>query len=148
MSAMAIFRALRLSLLPLLLLTLSLVTQTHARRRPNSQRPTTTSICDFYTSQILGTNTATSQQLLITLLVNTFVIGNYTTPNTGHAVAGIAAPAVYNGTKVALLPYFTGELNSTNTGGEVGASKLFLDNGGAGPIGMNMSSAGGVHSAQ
>ncbi|KAL3488128.1 hypothetical protein BJX62DRAFT_240385 [Aspergillus germanicus] len=144
---MTIFKALHLSFLLPLLLTL-LVDHAHARRRPNSQRPSTTSICDFYTTQILGTNTATSQQLLITLLVNTFVIGNYTTPNTGHAVAGIAAPAVYNGTEVALLPYFTGELNSTNTGGEVGASKLFLDNGGAGPIGMNMSSAGDVHSAQ
>jgi hypothetical protein len=146
MSHFTISKTLRLFLVPLLLSLL--VDHAHARRRPNSQRPTTTSICDFYTAQILGTNTATSQQLLITLLVNTFVIGNYTTPNTGHAVAGIAAPAVYNGTEVALLPYFTGELNSTNTGGEVGASKLFLDNGGAGPIGMNMSSAGDVHSAQ
>ncbi|KAL2784044.1 hypothetical protein BJX66DRAFT_344398 [Aspergillus keveii] len=146
MSHFTISKALRLFLLPLLLSLL--VDYAYARTRPKPQRPITTSICDFYTSQILGTNTATSQQLLITLLVNTFVIGNYTTPNTGHAVAGIAAPAVYNGTEMALLPYFTGELNSTNTGGEVGTTKLFLDNGGAEPIAMNMSSAGDVHSAQ
>ncbi|KAL2845829.1 hypothetical protein BJX68DRAFT_269027 [Aspergillus pseudodeflectus] len=148
MSQFTLFKALRLSLL-LPLLSSFLVTQAHARRRPNtSQRPTTTSICDYYTPQILGADTAAAQQLLITLLVNTFVIGNYTTPNTGHAVAGIAAPAVYNGTEVALLPYFTGELNSTNTGGEVGASKLFLDDGAAEPLARNMSSAGDVQSAQ
>uniref|UniRef100_A0A093XB33 Uncharacterized protein n=1 Tax=Talaromyces marneffei PM1 TaxID=1077442 RepID=A0A093XB33_TALMA len=113
-----------------------------------AQRPESVSICDFYTPRILGANTAPNQELLMTLLVNTFVIGNYTTPNTGVAVHGIAAPAEYNGHSVALLPYFTGEFNSTNTGGNTGASKLFLDDGGAVPLTMNMSSNGNTSSAQ
>ncbi|KAL4899299.1 hypothetical protein BDW74DRAFT_183832 [Aspergillus multicolor] len=134
------------------LLAASLVMPTVAasqcpRPRPSS-RPSSTTICDFYTRQILGKNTAENQQLLMTLLVNTFVIGNYTTPNTGVTVAGIAAPAVYNGTNVELLPYFTGALNSTNLGGDHGASKLFLDNGAAEPLAANMSSNGDVNSAQ
>lgn len=84
----------------------------------------------------------------MTLLVNTFVIGNYTTPNVGVTVHGIAAPAEYNGHSVALLPYFTGEMNSTNTGGNEGASELFLDDGGAAPLSKNMSSNGVTSSAQ
>jgi hypothetical protein len=115
----------------------------------DAQRPSNTSICDFYTTTLLGANTAASQSLLITLLVNTFVIGNYTTPNIGLPCAGIAAPAVYNGTNVALLPYFIGTYNSTNEGGDNGvAGVLFLDDGGATPLGKNMSSNGDVGSAQ
>lgn len=84
----------------------------------------------------------------MTLLVNTFVIGNYTTPNTGVSVHGFAAPGMYNGTTVALLPYFTGAYNSTNEGGTVGASKLFLDDGRAVPLQKNMSSNGDTSTAQ
>lgn len=113
-----------------------------------AQRPTNTPICDYYAAKVLGNNTESNQKLLLTLLSNTFVIGNYTKPNTGVAVAGFAAPAVYNGTDVALLPYFTGALNSTNEGGDVGASKLFLDDGGPVPLQKNMSSNGNVNSAQ
>lgn len=114
-----------------------------------AQRPTNTSICDYYTPLLLGTNTAPNQLLLITLLVNTFVIGNYTTPNVGLPCAGIAAPALYNGTTIALLPYFTGAYNSTNEGGDSGVGGvLFLDDGGAGPLGKNMGSNGDVGSRQ
>ncbi|KAL3460744.1 hypothetical protein BJX64DRAFT_290052 [Aspergillus heterothallicus] len=146
MSLLTIINALCLSLF--LLLSLTLPSLSEARTRPKYSRPSSTSICDYYTTQILGSNTAANQQLLITLLVNTFVIGNYTTPNTGHPVAGIAAPAEYNGTEVALLPFFTGELNSTNTGGDTGASVPFLDDGAAEPLARNMSSNGDVQSAQ
>ncbi|KAL2826529.1 hypothetical protein BJY01DRAFT_255993 [Aspergillus pseudoustus] len=148
MSPFTVAKALRLSLFLLLNLTFPTLSLARTRNNRPSSRPNSTSICDYYTPRILGSDTAANQQLLITLLVNTFVIGNYTTPNTGHPVAGIAAPAEYNGTEVALLPYFTGELNSTNTGGETGSSKLFLDNGAAAPLAMNMSSNGDVNSAQ
>lgn len=113
-----------------------------------AQRPSSASICDYYTPRILGEDNAQSQLLLVTLLVNTFVIGNYTTPNTGVSVHGFAAPGIYNGTSIALLPYFTGAYNSTNEGGSTGVRKLFLDDGGAIPLQKNMSSNGDASTAQ
>lgn len=39
-------------------------------------RPANTSICDYYTTALLKNNTATNQHTLLTLVVNTAVIGN------------------------------------------------------------------------
>lgn len=61
-----------------------------------------------------------------------------TTPNVGVTVPGILAAGEFNGKAVNLLPYFTGELLSTNQGGSSGASANFLDGGGAEPIKKNM----------
>lgn len=61
-----------------------------------------------------------------------------TTPNVGISVPGILATGIYNGTEVNLLPYFNGELASSNRGGSEGVSINFLDGGGAAPIKMNM----------
>jgi hypothetical protein len=114
-----------------------------------AQRPANTSICDFYASNLLGSNTAASQYLLIRIMVNSFVIGNYTTPNIGIPCAGFAAPGVFEGHDVVLLPYFTGAFNSTNEGGDSGvAGVLFLDDGGAAALGKNMSSNGDVGTLQ
>jgi len=113
-----------------------------------ADRPSNISICDYYSTTILGSNTIANEKLLITLLINTVVLGTYTTPNNSIPVHGFAAPAVYNGTNVALLKYFTGELLSTNEGGPAGVSKMFLDDGGAGPLLHNMSSNGNVSSLQ
>ncbi|GJD01452.1 hypothetical protein CH63R_06920 [Colletotrichum higginsianum IMI 349063] len=41
-----------------------------------AQRPTDTSICDYYTTALLKNNTAENQYTLLNLLVNTVVIGN------------------------------------------------------------------------
>jgi hypothetical protein len=41
-----------------------------------AQRPSNTSICDYYTTALLKNNTATNQMTLLTLVVNTAVIGN------------------------------------------------------------------------
>lgn len=41
-----------------------------------AQRPSNTSICDYYTTALLMNNTAENQLLLLTLVVNTAVIGN------------------------------------------------------------------------
>lgn len=84
---------------------------------------------------------------LLTLLVNTAVIGNYTQPNVGVSVPGILTNGTYNGTAVSLLPYFSGGLLSTNTGGTTGKSVNFLDDGGAAPLMMNKPS-NGTSSAQ
>ncbi|CAG8976396.1 hypothetical protein HYALB_00012543 [Hymenoscyphus albidus] len=104
----------------------------------SAQRPSNTSICDFYTTALLKNNTAANQRTLLTLLVNTAVIGNYTQPNVGVSVPGILAAGTYNGTAVNLLPYFNGGLASTNRGGNVGQAVNFLDGGGAAPLRSNM----------
>jgi hypothetical protein len=41
-----------------------------------AQRPANTSICDFYTTALFQSNTATNQHSLLVALVNTVVIGN------------------------------------------------------------------------
>ena len=102
-----------------------------------AQRPNGTSICDYYTTALLKENNATNQYTLLTLLVNTVVIGNYTKPNVGIAVPGILAKGKYNGTDVNLLPYFNGGFNSTNRGGQKGESVNHLDDGGAVPLTLN-----------
>lgn len=112
-----------------------------------AQRPTNTSICDYYTTALLKQNTAKNQYTLLTLLVNTAVIGNYTQPNVGIKVPGILAAGMYNGTEVNLLPYFDGGLASTNGGGSSGVAQNFLDDGGATPLLMNMP-ANGTNSNQ
>ncbi|KAK8107610.1 uncharacterized protein PG998_009623 [Apiospora kogelbergensis] len=103
-----------------------------------AQRPTDTSICDYYTTALLKENTAKNQLTLLTLVVNTVVIGNYTMPNVGIKVPGILAAGKYEGTDVNLLPYFTGELASSNRGGNMGVAINFLDGGAAEPLMKNM----------
>lgn len=61
-----------------------------------------------------------------------------TTPNVGVSVPGILAPGTYNGVKVDLLPYFNGQLASSNRGGSAGVAINFLDGGGAAPLQKNM----------
>ncbi|KAK3314341.1 hypothetical protein B0H66DRAFT_483636 [Apodospora peruviana] len=104
----------------------------------SAQRLTDTSICDYYTAAVLKNNTAENQLTLLTVLVNTVVIGNYTKPNVGVVVPGILAAGEFNGKAVNLVPYFTGEFLSTNQGGTSGTSVNFLDGGGAEPIKKNM----------
>jgi len=107
-----------------------------------AQRPANESICGYYTTALLKNNTGENQLTLLTLLVNTAVIGNYTQPNVGVAVPGILAKGTYNGTEVNLLPYFNGGLASSNRGGDQGVSINFLDDGGAAPLMMNMPANG------
>lgn len=45
-----------------------------------AQRPANTSICDYYTTALLKNNTAANQKLVLTLVVNTAVIGNCQSP--------------------------------------------------------------------
>lgn len=47
-----------------------------------AQRPEDTPICDYYTTALLKNNTAENQLTLLTLLVNTVVIGNCKSPYT------------------------------------------------------------------
>jgi len=102
-----------------------------------AQRPKDEPICDYYVKALLKNNTAENQATLLTLLVNTVVIGNYTMPNVGVTVPGILAPGEIDGTKVNLAPYFNGGLASSNRGGKSGVSINFLDGGGAEPLKNN-----------
>jgi len=99
------------------------------------------SLCDKYTTALLKDNNATNQYTLLTLLVNTVVIGNYTKPNM-NAVPGILAKGIYMGQNVNLLPYFDGSLKSSNRGGSSGVSINFLDDGGAATLMKNMPANG------
>src|SRR5579871_6699776 len=121
----------RLNLLFVLSFGLLASTSVHAQERPSNE-----SICDFYTTALLKNNTAENQYTLLTLVVNTAVIGNYTQPNVGIAVPGILAPGMQDGVAVDLLKYFNGSLMSTNRGG-MRASVNFLDDGGAAPLMQN-----------
>lgn len=104
-----------------------------------AQRPANESICDYYTTALLKQNTPKNQFTLLTLVVNTAVIGNYTQPNVGISVPGILNPnGMYEGEKVNLLPFFDGTLASTNEGGKMAVSKNFLDGGAAAPLMKNM----------
>ncbi|UKZ63859.1 uncharacterized protein TrAtP1_005082 [Trichoderma atroviride] len=99
----------------------------------NAQRPADVSMCDYYTKTLLAKdNTPENQLLLVTLLVNTIQ-----PPNVGIAVPGLLAPAVVNGENVNLLPYFSGEYSTTNTGDCQGATVNFLDGGGPAPLLQN-----------
>ena len=110
---------------------------TAASTIPVLARDMSMSICDKYTTALLKDNTPANQYTLLTLLVNTVVIGNYTQPNVGIALPGILAPATVNEEAVNLLPYFNGCLKSTNRDNHP-VSVNFLDGGGAAPLMMNM----------
>ncbi|TGO21174.1 hypothetical protein BPAE_0235g00030 [Botrytis paeoniae] len=96
-----------------------------------AQRPAGTSICDYYTTALFKDNTASNQKKLLVHVVNRALIGNIgDQPAPSIKVSGILTNGTYNGIKVNLLPYFNGELVSTN-GGNKPLSVNFLDGGGA-----------------
>lgn len=86
---------------------------------------TAPSICDKYTTALLKNNTAENQYTLLTLLVKTAALGSFTGPGTKLAslpgsmvkVPGILAPGMVDGQAINLMPYFTGELATTNVNG-------------------------------
>ncbi len=94
-----------------------------------------TTLCDYYTPAVLGEeNSAASQQKLMTIITNTFILGNYTSYSKGVKVQGIAVPAEFNGKEVNLLAYFNGAYASTNRGGSHGVAVNLLDDGGPVPL--------------
>ena len=101
-----------------------------------AQRPSNISICDYYSTALLNVSNATTQLAVVTLVVNTAIIGNYS--SSGYVPGILAKDAKYNGTTVNLAPYFDGSLMSTNDGGDQGKSVSFLDGGGAAPLMKNM----------
>lgn len=101
------------------------------------------SLCNKYTSTILGSNTPTNQRLLMALFVNTALVGNYTTPNVGVAVNGIIWPGKWKGQPVNLMPWFNGELASSNPCADDcghGVSVNWLNGGGPEAMRRNLTS--------
>jgi hypothetical protein len=97
-------------------------------------------------SALLGSATGANEYAVLTILVNTAVIGNYSACAAGLGLPGILAPGEYGGESVNLLPYFNGCLKSTNVN-DVPSVVNFLDGGGAAPLMMNMP-ANSMDSAQ
>lgn len=97
------------------------------------------SICDKYTTALLKENNATNQKTVLTLVVNTALIGTYSnaTGAPKNNVTGILNNGTFGGQQVSLLKYFDGSLKSTNRGGNPTAVN-FLDGGGAAPLKENM----------
>ncbi len=54
-----------------------------------AQRPANVSICDYYTTALLKNNTAANQKTLLTLVVNTAVIGNCKSLRISLTTAGL-----------------------------------------------------------
>ncbi len=98
----------------------------------SAQRPQDVSICDYYAPIVTGQeNSASSQYELMLKITHTFILGNYTQPNVGVKVTGIASPGSFDGHEVNLLPYFTGGYASTNLGTGEGVAYNWLDSGAA-----------------
>lgn len=101
------------------------------------------SICDTYSTSVLGSASPENQHLLMTLFVNTALVGNYTTPNTGVAVNGIMWPGEWKDEAVDLMPWFNGALASSNPCPEdcgQGVSVNWLDSGGPDTLRRNRTS--------
>lgn len=99
----------------------------------------TVSLCDKYTTALFKNNTAENQQTLVTLVVNTAIIGNYTNGSM-NAVPGILAK---DGN---LVQFFDGSMSTTNEN-NVPTKVNFLDDGGAAPLLLNKP-ANGTNSRQ
>lgn len=121
----------------LLTLLTTLLSSCAAAHKDTGGRPKNTSICDYYAAAALGQSNSSTQYTLLTLLVNTALVGNYSNSSTSHVPGILASNATINGTSVNLLPYFDGTLASSNRGGKVGKSINFLDDGGAAPLKEN-----------
>lgn len=98
------------------------------------------SICDKYTISLFGENTLANQALLMTIFVNTGMVGNYTTPNIGISVPGVIWPSVWQGQPINQMPYFNGELASSNLEVDLGhgVAVNWLDGGGPEALRQNL----------
>ena len=122
-----------------------LPTQRQSREPSNSfpvlNRPPQVPICDFYSQALFNENTERSQLKLMTALVNTVLIGNYTPTVNNQQVTGILAPSRFNGETIELMGFFTGTKGATaNVDGKATANINFLDGGAAEPLKQNLAS--------
>ena len=95
-------------------------------------RPENTTMCDFYTHKTIGELTPANQQLLMTLVLHSALLGPYSEYNSVPVddFTGALHPRQFQGSYVDLEVYFNGALASTNTGEDSGKAVNFLDDGG------------------
>ncbi|KAJ8119308.1 hypothetical protein O1611_g10635 [Lasiodiplodia mahajangana] len=85
-------------------------------------RPENVTACDFYAQKTIGDITPASQQLLMTLVLHSALLGPYSQYNTVPVddFTGALYPRQYQGSYVDLSVYFNGALASSNTGKDKG----------------------------
>ncbi|OBT81284.1 hypothetical protein VE02_10154 [Pseudogymnoascus sp. 03VT05] len=100
-----------------------------------AQRPSTISICDYYTQVKYGTASEGNQLKLMQSIVALAFAGpkSISSKNVPKELTGILNPGVQGGQRVDLLPFFNGTLASTNLNNQpVGVN--WLDDGGLAPL--------------
>jgi hypothetical protein len=95
-----------------------------------AQRPSNASICDYYATQLYGTNSSETQQNLVQHIVALAFEGGTTLTNVSSEITGILRPGTFGGVNIDLLVYFNGSRASTNVNNA--------------PIGINWLDAGGT----
>ncbi|KDN52712.1 hypothetical protein K437DRAFT_162155 [Tilletiaria anomala UBC 951] len=99
------------------------------------------SFCDKYSTALFNSTDGAQQLTLLTLVVNSALIGNYSNATSANAPVKptgiLTANGTFNGVNnINLLKYFDGSLLSTNRNGKA-VSLNFLDGGGATPLKQN-----------
>lgn len=98
-----------------------------------AQRPSGSSICDYYAEVRFGTNSSTTQYKLIEGIVAMAFGGGNATSNASSSLTGILNPGKFNDIAVDLHPFFDGSIDSTNLNNQpIGID--WLDGGGVGPL--------------
>ena len=95
----------------------------------NSQAPSGTSVCDYYSAPLNYSNSTDAQVKWITEFV-TNVFGGNSTVFGGSPVEGILTPSTFNGTTIHLIKYFDGTLYVTNGKNNQPGAVNWLDDGG------------------
>ncbi len=98
-----------------------------------AQRPSNTSLCDYYAIQRYGANTTTTQFNLVQGIVALAFAGSSGVPNASASITGIFNPGTYNGVNVDLGSWFNGSIDSTNVNGRPTAID-WLNGGGKAPL--------------
>jgi hypothetical protein len=91
-----------------------------------------TTVCDFYTQNVIGENTAANRRLLMTLVLHSALFGAYSKYNSVSVpgLVGALTHTTFQCVYVDLNGYFNGAFASTNTGKSQGMAVNFFDDGG------------------
>ena len=114
------------------------------------ERPSDTSICDYYAKKTVGGNTAADQMTLMQLVLHSALLGPFSKYNTVKSpdFTGALQPATFLGEYADLRPYFNGGFASTNTGKSRGEAVNFFDDGGVDALRLLKPSNGNTSSHQ
>lgn len=95
-----------------------------------AQRPSNSSLCDYYAGKLYGESNDTTQDALIYSIVSLAFGGPGNLSGVSQNLTGILNPGFFNGLGVNLIPWFDGSIDSTN-----------LNNA---PVGINWMDGGGI----